>query len=218
MKAVFRNFLSALPNGAYLLLLLYAVGFPLVMAGHYARAFELDQWLDLSPALVWRGEIWRLVSYAFLPNGVIDWVVSLFWMATLVAVLGRNWSTRELWTFSLIAIVAGALVVVVLRPGMQMGVVGNGALIFGLLAAWYRLYGRERIVMLGIGEMSVRQAAVIIALIEALVSFFCIGWFATLAMMCGGGAGWLYLALRGKHALNRRSRSVDSQRIARLEL
>jgi membrane associated rhomboid family serine protease len=218
MKAVFRNFLSTLPNGAYLLLLLYALAFPLVMAGSYAGAFELYPWMDLSPALVWHGEIWRLVSYAFLPNGVIDWVVSLFWMATLVAVLGRNWSARDLWTYSLLAIIAGALVVVVVKPGMQMGVVGNGALIFGLLAAWYRLYGRERIIMLGIGEMSVRQAAVIIALIEVLISFFCLGWFATLAMMCGGGAGALYLFLSGKHALNRRSRSVDSERIARLEL
>jgi membrane associated rhomboid family serine protease len=218
MKTVFRNFSSTLSNGAYLLLLLYAVGFPLAMAGHYARVFELYQWLDLSPALVWRGEIWRLVTYAFLPNGIIDWVISLFWMATLVGVLGRNWSTREIWAYSLITIVIGALVVAMVLPSRQDGVVGNAALIFGLLAAWYRLYGRERIILLGIGEMSVRQAALIVAIIEVLVSWFCLGWFVTLTMMCGGGAGWLYLFLRGKHALNRRSRTADSERIARLEL
>jgi len=37
-------------------------------------------------------------------------------------------------------------------------------------------------------------------------------------MMSGGVVGWLYLLLRGKHDLNRRSQVMDSQRIARLEL
>jgi hypothetical protein len=101
---------------------------------------------------------------------------------------------------------------------MQWSVVGNGAMIFALLAAWYRLYGRERLILLGIGEMSVRQAAILVALVEILISWFCLGWFVTLAMMSGGVVGWLYLLLRGKHALNRRSQVVDSERIARLEL
>jgi membrane associated rhomboid family serine protease len=219
MKAVFRNFFSALSNGAYLLLLLYAVGYPLAMAGRYAGAFELYQWLDLSPPLIWRGEIWRLATYAFLPNGIVDWAVSLFWMATVVGVLGRKWSTREIWTYSLITIMAGALVLAIALPGRRKGVVvGNAALVFGLLAAWYRLNGRERFVMLGIGEMPVRQAVVIIAIIQLLISFLCLGWFVTIAMICGGGAGWLYLCLRDKRALNRRSGSVNTERIPRLEL
>jgi hypothetical protein len=37
-------------------------------------------------------------------------------------------------------------------------------------------------------------------------------------MMSGGVVGWFYLFLRGKHAMNRRSQVVDSERIARLEL
>ena len=132
--------------------------------------------------------------------------------------VGRNWSSAELWSYCLLATVFGALVVVAVNPPLQNPIVGNGAMIFALLAAWYRLYGRERLIMLGLGEMSVRQAVIIITLIEVLVSWYCLGWFVTLAMMSGGVAGWFYLFLRGKHAMNRRSQVVDSERMARLEL
>ncbi len=47
---------------------------------------------------------------------------------------------------------------------------------------------------------------------------FGLGWIVTLAMLCGGLAGWFYLFVRGKHALNRHSRLLDSERIARLEI
>ena len=218
MKTQFRDFLGSLPRGAFVLVLLYGAGFLLALAGHYTHTVELYAWLGLSPAAAWKGEVWRFVTYAFLPNGVVDWAVSLFWLATLVAVLGRNWSAVELWVYCLLATMAGALVVALVKPGMHLGVAGNGAMIFALLAAWYRLYGRERLILLGLGELSVRQAALLIAGLEVLISLFCLGWFVTLAMMGGGVVGWLYLVLRGKHSLNRRSQVLDSERIARLEL
>jgi membrane associated rhomboid family serine protease len=218
MKTLFNRFFSSLPVGSRLLVLLFALGFPLAMVGQHTRAFALAEWVDMSPALFWHGEVWRAVSYAFLANGVVDWVVSLFWLATLVSVLGRNWSGRELWVFCLVPTLTGALLLAVVRPGMQDGVVGNSAMIFGLLAAWYRLYGRERLILLGIGELSVRQAAILVAFIELLITGFGLGWLVTAIMLCGGAAGWLYLVLRSKHALSRRSQTVDSERIARLEL
>ena len=218
MRTPLRDFLGSLPAVSLLFVLLYALGFPLALAGHYTHTFDLYQWLALVPADLWRGELWRLVTYAFLPNGVVDWAVSLFWLGTLVAVLGRNWSSSELWLYCILATVTGAAVVALVKPAMPIGIVGNGAVIFGLLAAWYRLYGRERLILLGFGELSVHQAAILVVLIEILISLFCLGWFVTLAMMCGGVVGWFYLALRGKHALNRRSQVLDSERIARLEL
>ena len=91
-------------------------------------------------------------------------------------------------------------------------------MIFALLAAWYRLYGHERLLLLGIGEISVRQAVTLVALVDVLISWFCLGWLSTVAMISGGVVGWLYLFFRGKHNLNRRSQVVDSDRIALLEL
>jgi membrane associated rhomboid family serine protease len=218
MQTPFRRFFSSLPLGARLLVLAYALGFPLALLGYYTRISELGDWMALWPPWVRRGEVWYVVTYAFLPNGPVDWVVSLFWLATLVSVVGRNWSSLELWGYCLLATVFGALVVVAVNPPLRNPIVGNGAMIFALLAAWYRLYGPERLIMLGLGEMSVRQAATIVAVIEVLVSWYCLGWLVTLAMMSGGVAGWVYLVLRGKHAMNRHSQVVGSERMARLEL
>jgi membrane associated rhomboid family serine protease len=218
MQTHFQKFFSSLPLGARLLVLSYALGFPLALLLSYTHILELSDWMALWPPWVRRGEVWYVVTYAFLPNGPVDWVVSLFWLATLVSVVGRHWSSLELWSYCLLATVVGALVVVAVNPPMRYPVVGNGAMIFALLAAWYRIYGRERLIMLGLGEMSVQQATIIVAFIEVLVSWYCLGWFVTLAMMSGGVVGWFYLFLLGKHAMNRRSQVVDSDRIARLEL
>src|ERR1051326_2489176 len=117
MKAVFRNSFQSLTVGPRLLLALFALGFPLAMAGHYTHTFELYSWLAFSPGLVWKGELWRLLTYAFLPGGIVDWVVSLFWLATLVCVLGRNWSGRELWIYCLLtALVTSVLLTLVRQP------------------------------------------------------------------------------------------------------
>ena len=218
MKNVFSKFFSLLPPGSRLLLLAYALGL-VALVGNLTQLFDLYSWLALTPALVWKGQVWRLVSYAFLPGGIVDWVVSLFWLATLVSVLGRNWSARELWGYCLLAVIAGALPIVLLKSNSELGMVSSAAMIFALLAAWYRIYGRERLILLGIGELSVRQAAIFVAIIEAVILLFsCFGWFGMLAMMGGGVVGWLYLSLRWKLALGKGSRPTNSERIARLEL
>ena len=218
IKNLYRNLFSSLPFGARVLLLLYALGYPLALLGDLTNSPDLYGWLALFPPLVWKGEVWSLVTYAFLPCGPLDWAVSLFWLATLIGVVGRNWPGREIWIYCLLATVVCGLFIVLVKPGMDRPVAGNAAMIFALLAAWYRLYGRERLILLGLGEISVRQAVGLVLVIEVLVLFFSFGWFLTLAMMLGGVVGWLYLVAGEKHAHNRRSQAVDSERITRLEL
>ena len=69
MKKLIRNLLSTMPLGARLLLLAYALGFPLAMLGEKTQAFSLHQWLAFSPPLVWKGQLWRLFTYGFLAAG-----------------------------------------------------------------------------------------------------------------------------------------------------
>lgn len=208
-----------MPFGTRLFLLAFALGYPLALAGHYMRLFELYNWLPLSSAAVWKGQVWRLATYVFLPGGTVDWVVSLFWLATLLSVLGRNWSARGFWAYCMLGALAGALPVVLFRPGAQGSFAGSSAVTFALLVAWNRLYGRERLILLGIGEISVRQAAILIAFIDAMILFFsCGGWFYLPAMMCGGVAGWIYFAIRDRLLFGKSGRPVESERITRLEL
>jgi len=217
VKTLWQNFLG-LSFGSRVVITLYALGYPLAQAGHYTRSFELYDWLALCPALVWKGEVWTLLTYAFLPGGIIDYVVSLFWLATLISVLGRNWSTPQVLGFCALTIVSAALLLCALQPKMQFGIAGNAALILGLLVAWYRLYGRERIILLGLGELSVRQVAILVGIIELLILFFSVPLVVSACMLFGGLVGWVYLAVAGKRALSRPSQVVDSERIARLEL
>ena len=148
----------------------------------------------------------------------MDWAVSLFWLATLISVLGRNWTSRGFAGYCLLGIVAGALPVVLLKAGTEFFYAGNAAMIFALLAAWDWFYRRERLILLGFGEISARQAALLIALINSLILFFCCGWFLMLAMWCGGVAGWLWLAIRAKLFMGKTARQIRSERVARLEL
>jgi len=218
MKNIAGNFFSSLSLGARLLLLSYALGFPLSLLGHYTHTFELYDWLALTPPLIWKGQIWRVATYAFLPGGIIDWVVSLFWLVTLVCVLGKHWSGSRLWGFGMLCVLAGAVPVVLFKARVECIVAGNSAMIFGFLAAWFRLYGRERLILLGIGEISVRQAAILVAIIDAAILLFsCGGWFFMVSMMGGGVAGWFYLSLRTK-LMGKTIQPSNSERIVRLEL
>ena len=73
-------------------------------------------------------------------------------------------------------------------------------------------------ILLGIGEISVRQAAILIAIINSLILFFCSGWFLMLAMWCGGLAGWLWIRIRSKLFMGQSPQQIRSERVSRLEL
>ena len=218
MKNLVQIYFLSLRRGMRLFLLVFLLGFPAAWIGQRLQWIDLYNWLALTPALVWKGQVWRLVSYAFLPLGALDWIFTLFWLATLVAVLNRNWSARGFWGYCLLGALSGGLFVSLLRPGLQSGLVGGGAMIFALLVAWDWTYRHERLLLLGIGEMSVRQVAVLIAVINSVVLFFGSGWFLMLAMWCGGLVGWLWLRIRTKLFLGQTPRQIRSERVAWLEL
>jgi membrane associated rhomboid family serine protease len=211
------KFLSSLPTGARALLLLTAFAFPLSVFGSRLGLFDLYAGFGLSPVLVWKGQLWRLVTYAILPLGFIDWLISLFWLATLVSIVGRHWSSGMLLSYCLTAAAAGSSVLVLLIPDSETLYTGWHAITFGLLVAWYRIYGREKLVLLGIGEISVRHAAVLVGIMELLL-LLCLGWPFIVSTLMGGAAGGCSLAISKRRVLSRPGQAVESERIARLEL
>jgi membrane associated rhomboid family serine protease len=203
-----------------LFLLIYGLSCPLLLLEHYVfHTATIEIWLGLSPALIWKGQLWRMATYAFCTGHAPSWAINLFWFFTLLPVLTRDFSSVKFWSFCVFTALVGALPIVAFLPHADIRLFTAGAIIFGLLVAWARLYGRERILMLGLGELSVRQAAIIIAAINAIVTYFsCGGLLATISLMCGGLGGWAFLVLGAKRAMVRNSQAVESERIARLEL
>ena len=218
MNHLVRNYFSSLPWGTRLFLLVFVFGLPVAWIGHRTGLFELYGWLALIPALVWKGQVWRVVTYAFLPMNPVDWLISLFWLTTLLSLLGRNWTARGFWGYCLLGALAGGLFVTLLRPGMERGMTGAWSMFFALAVAWDWLYRNERLILLGIGEISVRQAVILIAFINSFILYFCCGWLLMLAMWCGGLVGWLWLRVRSKLFLNQTAQQIRSERVARLEL
>jgi membrane associated rhomboid family serine protease len=218
MKRTFAAFFSSLRPGARWLLLAYALIFPVALIGHRTGWFDLFSPLMLKPALVWKGQLWRLLTYSFLAGGPLDWIVSLFWLATLVSVAGKHWSGWRLWSYCLMGALAGGLFIALLAPGAVRAIGSNLAMEFALLVAWDRIYRNERLILLGVGEISVRQAVILVAIIDTLIVFLCAGWFLTLAMWCGAAAGWLYFLINGRRLSRRGPELVASERMARLEL
>ena len=219
MNHPFKNLL-ALPKSVLLFLIIYAASFPVIWleVKLNGRSALLD-WFGLKPAGVWHGELWRIVTYELLAASVLAWAINLFWFATLISILRNDWSALSFWIYVLVTAIGGALPLLLIFPHAEWATTGAGAVVTGLLVAWERFYRRERLVMLGLGEMSVRQAAVFILCLNGVITFFsCGGWLFTLSMFCGGVAGWLYLVIGQKRVMSRGSKVVESQRVARLEL
>lgn len=208
---------QSLPLAPKVLVACFAVAFPLSAFGHWTKHFELYDWLGLCPALVWKGEVWTLFTYALLPICIIDWAFGIFWLMSLGAVLGRDMSTWQFSLLSILSAVGGGVAVCIVTPRMQGIVFGNAAIIFALTAAFYRFHKNENLLLLGLGEWSVRQLAILLGLINVLVLLFTAGWLLTLCMIFGGGIGWLYLLLISRRALTRQGQAVVSERTARLE-
>ena len=202
MNNPLKSILS-LPKGMLLFLGIYAVSFPVIylearLTGHST----VLKWLGLNPALVWQGQVWRALTFA-----------------TLINILRNDWTSLRFWIFCFISAVGAAIPLLLIFRQVDIYFTGGWAIVCALLLAWDHSYRRERLLMLGLGEVSVRQAAFFIIGLNAVITFFgCGGWQFTLSMLCGGATGWLFLVIGQKHVMSRGSQVVESQRVARLEL
>ena len=218
MKAVWHRFVGPLTPGVRVVVAVLAIMGMAAIIGVFSRAYNLYAWLGLSGASFWKGRVWTIVTYALLPAGIWDflfnWIVILF----LGVWLERVWSRGELWLCCLISILAAGLAKVIVQPSGQLLMVGTMPVVFGLLAAWGRLFAYEKILFWFIWEMTARQAAILMTVIGFVIMLPCAGLVNASIMLCGAPAGLLYVWLRGKIAHGRASRTVTSERMGRLEL
>jgi membrane associated rhomboid family serine protease len=219
MKTVLRTWFSSIPFGMRLLLVIYGISWPLTYLGLATGAFNLLYWSGLNPVKVWHGEVWRLVTYSLVAGRPISWILNFIWLAMMISVLKQDWSSKRFWAFIVVSALGGALPFVLLFPTRGALILDSGGVILGLIIAWARFHGRERVVMLGIGEMSVRQAAIFLAALDLTMTYLsCGGLLFTISMACGGLVAWIYLVLGSKLVLGRSSSVAESKRMARLEL
>jgi len=218
MNRFWKQFLTSLTPGVRVLLAVLTVAALATLIGQLTHAFDLNGWLALSAQPFWHGQIWRLVTYAVLPAGLLNFIFNAFALVMLGGWLERVRSRSELWIICVVSAVGAGLAEVLLPFASSIPQTSAGPMIFGLLAAWCFHCGHEKIFMIPFGEMLVWHLALVAGAASILFTLFSVGWRIAAVMAAGGLSGWLYVWLWGKWLMNRPGRNVHSERISRLEL
>jgi membrane associated rhomboid family serine protease len=112
-----------------------------------------QQWLTLDMRRVSRGEVWRLVTYLFLPGTrEIWWIVfDLYWVWMIVASLESEWGAFKLNVYYLVGM--GATTIAAIVSG---GAVANMYLNVSCVFAVATLFPNYEILVLGIVPVKMR--------------------------------------------------------------
>ena len=218
MRSFWQRFLVLLTPGVRMLLCLLVAAYLAAIIGNLVYAFNLSDWLALSGAKFWKGQLWRLVTYALLPAGIMDLVMNCLALVMLGEMLERHWSRTQLWLYCLVAVAGAGVTMVLLQFVTSTAVTGAAPMIFGLLVAWGFLSGREIINVPVFGEITVWKLVICVAAVSLAVISLSMGLVSALILAAGGLTGWLYLWLKHKWLMSRPSHMAHSERISRLEL
>ena len=218
MRLIWHRFLPSLTPGVRAVLVVLAAVYLAEAIGVWTSAYSLSAWLALSGPGFWHGRVWAVITFVLVPAGILGLLFNGMMIACLGPLIERAWSRGELWSYCLITATGAGLVKVALQPSNPALLIGAAPVVFGLLAAWARLYGREEIRLGFIWQTTARRAALLLAAITFLMMVMSAGLVVAIVTLSGGLVGWLYLSLRWKVNLARRSRTVTSDRMSRLEL
>ncbi len=155
--------------------------------------------LALTPALVVHGEVWQLVTYAFLQAGILQILFNMLslWFigAYLETVKGAKWLT-EIYFLSVIGgglIATGLSFTGILHLSPIQSVFGASSGIFGLLAAFAVLFGDQQFMMFPLPIGIKAKYLVIIYVLIAIASLFSgVSPLTYVAYLGGALLGYLY--------------------------
>ena len=218
MRQWWQRWLASLTPGVRGLLLFLTAVYVASLIGGLTKAFDLHAWLGLSGPKFWGGQIWRLVSYGWLPTGILDFLMNSFALYLLGGILERHWSRAQLWTYCIFVAAGAGLVKVALQYSNPQPLTGAMPMMFGLLIAWGFLSGRESLMMVPFGEMTVWKLVLAAGTVSFLMLLLTAGLSTAIIMAAGGLTGWLYLWIKQKWLMSRAGSIVHSERINRLEL
>src|SRR6266446_1618620 len=125
---------------------------------YFNRGFEL--FLTLDPVLILRGQVWRLVTYIFLPQTFSPlWVLLALWFLWFIGEgLERAWGPFRLTLYFVVGMIGTTIVAFFFGSNFS-----NGMLITSLFFAFARFYPDEVIYILFILPVKIKWLAWIFA-------------------------------------------------------
>ncbi len=155
----------------------------------------------LEPLAVMRGEVWQLLSYSFVNQGLLNIVLGMltlwFMGALLEGAYGARWVTELYFT----AVIGGAVIatgipfthVFGLRP--VESAVGAWSGIFGLMVAIAVMSGEQEFLFLFVIRMKAKYLVAIYILIATAMLLKQADGFGALLQLAGALCGYLYVKL-----------------------
>src|ERR687892_1315501 len=123
--------------------------------------------LDLNPARILHGEVWRLITYIFLPQTFSLWVLLALWFLWFIGEgLERAWGAFRLTLYFVVGMIGTTIAAFLF--GSQFS---NGMLITSLFFAFARFYPDEVIYILFILPVKIKWLAWIYAALLMLWFF-----------------------------------------------
>ena len=111
--------------------------------------------LDLDPARILHGEVWRLITYIFLPQTLSLWVILALWFLWFIGEgLERAWGAFRLTLYFLVGMIGTTAAAFFFGANFS-----NGMLIVSLFFAFARFYPEEVIYILFILPMKIKWLA-----------------------------------------------------------
>lgn len=133
---------------------------------------NLYQYCSLSWNMVMRGQIWRLVTFIFLPpNSSIVWIIfSLYFYWMIGSALENQWGSSRFTLFYLIGMLG-----TIIASALTGGYVSNSYLNMSLFLAFAALYPNHQLLIFMMIPVKVKYLA-IIDVILYLISFVTGTW------------------------------------------
>jgi membrane associated rhomboid family serine protease len=114
----------------------------------------LQHWAALAPARIWRGEVWRLVTWVFVEPGALALILTCASIYKFGGELAPRWGDRRLRRFAIqilgAAAVATALLGLISAEVWRAHYLGGWAVCDVLVIAWARQYPDSVLVVYGV--------------------------------------------------------------------
>ncbi len=156
--------------------------------------------LVLTPFAVAHGQIWQLVTYAFLNFGIVNTAFALLTLWFIGAMLegarGSRWLFELYFTSTIAgALIASAIALTGLVHAPFPGASGPYTGIFGLLIATAVLFGEQEFLLFFLIRLKAKYLVAIYILIDLAILLKSSDNFQALLHLSGALAGYLYLRL-----------------------
>ena len=136
----------------------------------------LEYWVALAPEKIWRGEIWRLVTWPIVELGPMSIIFTCAAIYKFGGELAPRWGDRRLRRFMLEIVIAGGAVTALgawlSDDAWQMYRCGGWAVSDALVIAWARQYPNATLTLHGLLTLSGQQLVMVTVGVTVLIAIY----------------------------------------------